>query len=142
MDFILHGHCGMYCGACPILLATKAGKIDDVQECYGCKSVKPTGFCATCGIKTCAQRKGYAFCRECSELQSCELIQKLVSDTQYPYGQCLLKNMVIIASQGLPKWLEIQDRRWRCKNCGAAHSWYHETCPKCGQAVENFEADI
>ncbi len=142
MDFILHGYCGVYCRACPILLVTKAGKFDDVQQCYGCKSEKPTGYCATCGIKTCAQRKGYEFCDECSELKTCELMLKFISDQQYPYGQCVLKNLKIIREEGLPKWLKMQDKRWRCKNCGSSHSWYRETCPECGHAVASYKADL
>jgi hypothetical protein len=142
MDFILHGYCGVYCGACPTLLATMAGKLDETQQCYGCKSEKPTGFCSTCGIKACAQRKGYEFCNECSELKICEFMQKLISDTQYPYGQCVLENLEMIRQESLPKWLEMQDKRWRCKNCGVSHSWYHETCPECGHAVASYKADL
>src|SRR5512143_3084682 len=142
MDFILDGYCGVYCGACPILLATKAGKIDDVQQCYGCKSAKPTGFCATCGIKACAQRKGDEFCDQCNELEICELMQKFIADEQYPYGQCVLKNMMIIRGLGLTQWLEMQDKRWRCTHCGTAHSWYHETCLECGHAVDSYKADL
>jgi rubrerythrin len=47
-----------------------------------------------------------------------------------------------IQEEGLANSLEMQDRRWRCKNCDAAHSWYHETCPQCGQAVANYQADV
>lgn len=142
MEYILDGYCGVYCGACPVMLATKAGIPGEVQECYGCKSDKPTGYCDTCGIKACAKRKGYDFCNQCNELKTCELMQKFVSDTQYPYGQCVLKNMEAIKDTGISQWLEMQDQRWRCKNCGTAHSWYHETCPQCGQAVANYRADL
>ena len=124
------------------MLATKAGKLDDANQCYGCKSEKPTGFCATCDIKACAQRKGYEFCNQCNELISCELMRKFVTNKQYPYGQCVLKNLQIIQEKGLAQWLEMQDKRWRCSNCGAAHSWYHETCPQCAQAVASYQADI
>lgn len=142
MDYVMDGYCGVYCGACPILLTTKTGKIDEDKQCHGCKSEKNTGYCATCGIKTCAQDKGYEFCNQCNELKTCELIQKFVSDTQYPYGQCVLDNMKMIRDEGLPKWLKIQDKRWRCENCGTSHSWYHETCPQCGQPVASYEADL
>jgi hypothetical protein len=142
MEYVLDGYCGVYCGACPALLATKAGKIDAARQCCGCKSDKPTGFCATCGIKACAQSKGYEFCGQCSQLVTCELMQKFVADTQYPYGQCVLKNMQVIQEEGLAKWLETQDTRWRCQNCGAAHSWYQQNCPQCSQAVANYQADI
>jgi hypothetical protein len=99
-------------------------------------------FCATCGIKACALRKGYEFCYQCNELQTCELMQKFVADTQYPYGQCVVKNMETLQVMDLPKWLEMQDERWRCKNCGAPHSCYHETCLQCGQAVASYKADL
>jgi hypothetical protein len=142
MDFILHGYCGVFCGACPVALETKVGRVDEDMQCYGCKSEKPTGYCATCGIKFCAQDKGYEFCGQCSELKTCELMRKFVSDPQYPYGQCVLKNMQKIREVGLPQWLEIQDKRWRCKTCGESHSWYHETCPQCGQAVASYRVDV
>jgi len=142
MDYVHDGYCGVYCGACPTLLATKAGKIDEGLQCYGCKSEKPTGFCSTCGIKACAQGKGYEFCNQCSDLETCELMLRFVSDQQYPYGQCVLKNMETIRLTGLPGWLETQEKRWRCNACGAAHSWYHETCLKCGFAVNNYLADL
>lgn len=142
MDYILHGYCGIYCGACPTLLTTKAGNIDETRRCYGCKSEKPTGFCATCGIKACAQGKGFEFCNQCGELKTCEFIQKVVADAQYPYGQCVLKNMEVIRATGLSQWLDMQDKRWRCPHCSAAHSWYHETCPQCGQSVASYQADL
>jgi rubrerythrin len=47
-----------------------------------------------------------------------------------------------IREESLPKWLEMQDKRWRCQACGAPHSWYHETCPQCGQAVASYRADL
>jgi hypothetical protein len=140
MDFILHGYCGLYCGACPIMLITKAGT--GTERCYGCKSEQPTGYCAMCGIKVCASRKGYAFCDECADLNTCELLQKFVDDPKWPYQRNVLKNMDMIRSDGLTKWLEGQEKRWRCANCGAPHSWWDATCPQCGQAVASYMADV
>lgn len=142
MDFILDGYCGVFCGACPTMLATKAGILKEAQQCYGCKSEKPTGFCMTCGIKACAKSKGFEFCIQCSELKTCEIMITFISDQQYPYGQCVLKNMATIKELGVVTWLEEQKKRWCCEHCGAAHSWYHETCPKCGQMVKNYQADL
>jgi hypothetical protein len=34
MDYVLDG----YCGACPIMLETKAGKAGEDKHCYGCKT--------------------------------------------------------------------------------------------------------
>ena len=140
MDFILHGYCGLYCGACPIMLNTKAGT--GTEQCYGCKSEQPTGYCAVCGIKACARGKGYEFCNECSEYGTCERMQKFLKDANWPYQQIVSKNMESIRQNGLSKWLEAQEQRWRCTNCGAFHSWWDESCPQCGQAVTSYKADI
>ncbi len=142
MEYVLDGYCGVFCGACPIMLATQAGKIDAEQQCYGCKSEKPTGFCATCGIKVCALGKGFEFCIQCESLKTCELMRAFIADEQYPYGKCVIKNMETIQTTGLQNWVELQAKRWRCKACGAPHSWYHETCPQCGQPVDNYLADL
>jgi hypothetical protein len=142
MQYILDCFCGVYCGACPNLLATKAGKLEMEQQCYGCKSEQPTGFCSTCPIKACAISKGYEFCSQCSELSTCEYMNSFISDQQYPYGQCVLKNLEMIQVQGLATWLGDQEKRWRCDHCGEPHSWYQETCSKCGFAVNNYLADL
>ena len=91
MDFILHGYCGLYCGACPIMLNAKAGA--GTEQCYGCKSEQPTGYCAVCGIKACARGKGYEFCNECSEYSTCERMQKFLKDSNWPYQQLVSNNM-------------------------------------------------
>jgi hypothetical protein len=95
-----------------------------------------------CGIKACAVRKGYEFCNECSEYGTCALMRKFVEDTKWPYQQGVLKNMEMIRCDGLAKWLEVQDERWRCANCDTSYSWWDETCPQCSQAVANYQADV
>ena len=142
MEYVSDGYCGVYCGACPIMLATKAGKLENDKRCYGCKSEKPTGFCETCGIKACAISKEFEFCNLCGKFMTCDLMQKFIADQQYPYGQCVLKNMEMIQTTGLSNWLEMQDKRWRCEHCGEPHTWYDETCPKCGMAVNNYQSDL
>ena len=140
MDFVLDGYCGLYCGACPNMLATKAGTANN--PCHGCKSEQPTGYCAICGIKACAQSKGYEFCYQCAGSGTCEVLQKFIADAQWPYQQCVLKNMETFRNEGKAKWLAVQDKRWRCANCGRSHSWFAETCSQCGRAVASYKADL
>ncbi len=140
MDFVLHGYCGLYCGACPKMLSAKAGAGGDT--CYGCKSERPTGYCAVCGIKACARSKGHGFCNECSEYGACELMQNFLRDANWPYQRAASDNMESIRRSGLTKWLETQEQRWRCGSCGASYSWWDETCPRCGQAVASYKADL
>jgi hypothetical protein len=122
------------------MLETKAGT--GTNLCYGCKSEQPAGYCATCGIKACARSKGYAFCGECADLSTCEQMREFMTDPKWPYHQGVLKNMEMIQRNGVVKWLEVQDKRWRCTNCGTSHSWWDETCSKCGQGVANYQADL
>lgn len=124
------------------MLDTKTGRLSENKQCYGCKSEKPTGYCATCAIKTCAIKKGIEFCNQCDELKSCELMRMFVSDEQFGYGKCVFKNMEHIRDEGLATWLKDQEKRWRCSTCGSSHSWYHRTCPQCGQIVADYQADL
>jgi hypothetical protein len=122
------------------MLNTKADV--GTEHCYGCKSEQSAGHCVTCGIKACARFKVYEFCYECTELSTCELMQKFIGDARWPYHQGILKNMEMIRRDGLTKWLEAQEQRWRCSNCGTFHSWWDETCFRCGQAVASYKADV
>jgi hypothetical protein len=140
MEYILDGYCGLYCGACPVMLGTRAGT--EAHPCFGCKSELPAGHCATCGIKACARSKGYDFCGECADLGACDQMQKFLTDPQWPYHQGVLKNMEVIRRDGVTAWLEVQDKRWRCASCGTPHSWWQETCSQCGKPVVSYRADL
>ena len=140
MDFVLHAYCGLYCGACPILLNTRAGK--GTEQCHGCKSEQTAGYCAACGIKACARSRGHEFCNECSDYGACGLIDKFLKDTNWPHQQIASRNMESIRQNGLSKWLDAQEQRWRCANCGSYHSWGDETCPQCCQAIASYKVDL
>ena len=140
MEYRLDGYCGLYCGACSMVLQTKAGTAE--KTCYGCKSESPAGHCATCAIKACAKSKGYEFCIECPEVKTCELMIHFFNDPQNPNGLCVMKNMQRIQLVGLPAWLAEQAERWRCGSCGVSYFWYDETCPHCGQPVASYKTDI
>ena len=133
METVLHAYCGLYCGACPILLQTLAGEGE--QRCQGCKSAVNAEYCATCALKDCARQKGIAFCGECGELEGCAKMAKFAADTTWLNQRGVLVNLETIKHIGLATWLEEQGERWRCAACGRAYSWWHETCPQCGQAV-------
>jgi rubrerythrin len=69
-------------------------------------------------------------------------MQKFLKDANWPYQQIVSNNMESIQRDGLSKWLEAQEQRWRCPTCGASHSWWDETCPQCDQAVASYKADL
>jgi len=51
----------------------------------------------------------------------------------------VLRNLRIIQEIGVEKWLEDQDKRWRCKSCGDKFSWYDRKCVQCGSELYNCE---
>ncbi len=89
-------YCGLDCGSCPALLATRRGDMEALARvaerwgagtgttigaesilCDGCKS--STGrinkFCAICEIKDCAVGRGLATCAGCEEY-ACERLRR------------------------------------------------------------------
>jgi hypothetical protein len=140
MEYTLDGYCGLFCGACPVLLGTKAGT--GSESCHGCKSPQPAGHCSVCGIRLCAREKGFAFCGECQELAACEKMKEFMADPKWPYHQGVLSNFSVIRKKGKAEWEKEQEMRWRCANCQMPHSWWDETCKTCGAAVSSYKADL
>jgi hypothetical protein len=87
--------CGLYCGVCAVLYATREnnlkfkerlvglykGKLPESAElsvedihCKGCLSEEPFMYCRKCDIKDCTTRKGYSGCHECGDFP-CSLIE-------------------------------------------------------------------
>ena len=151
MEFRRDGYCGLYCGACPVFLANEQGKVEELAQkwekkpeeliCFGCKSEQVTPWCTTCDIKLCAQDKGYEFCFECNELP-CDKMTTFIEDERCPYHLGVKKNLDFIRQKGVETWLQAQDARWRCQECGTKFAWQDETCKNCGSAVSNYKADL
>ena len=151
MEFHKDGYCGLYCGACPNLLATENGTVDELANirnkppeeivCYGCKSERVTPWCTICNIKQCAREKGYEFCGECPEMP-CDILTNFIEDQNYPYHLGVMKNLKTIGEQGVAAWLEEQDSRWRCTQCNTKFAWQDEMCSSCGSPVANYKADL
>jgi hypothetical protein len=123
-----------------MMLETIAGKAS--EGCHGCKSEQVAVHCQVCGIKTCATEKGYEFCYECSEMETCTHLQPFIVDDRYPYHRGVYKNFEIIQKGGVTQWLDLQNLRWQCPNCGSPFSWWDETCPQCAKPVEKYKADL
>ncbi len=150
MDFQREGYCGLYCGACPVLLATeKRERVDPLQNaqlpaeqvCFGCKSEKSTPWCTDCALKHCARSKGFDSCAQCDEVP-CEPMTRFVEDPQWPYHKAVPKNWRLIREQGMAEWSRDQAVRWQCPSCGAPFAWRDETCAQCGNPVSNYTADL
>jgi hypothetical protein len=146
-------YCGLYCGACPILVATVKGEVEakaaewdlPVEDivCHGCKTKVNAGLSADCVMRLCARDRGLDFCVECDEYP-CGTVQTFERDG-YPHHTLITANSEAIADGGVDVWLEEQKKRWSCPACGTAFTWYEEECAECGGKLYDAfaeEADL
>jgi hypothetical protein len=142
--------CGLYCGACPMYLATqekdeqKARAImkgffapnskialEDIQ-CDGCIGGGRTAmFCRKCNIRDCAENKQKVTrCSDCKEF-SCSLITNFNNDGMLHHAE-VLENCRHLRDAGIKEWAKMEEDRWRCPQCRANISWYDPACSRCG----------
>lgn len=119
-----------------IVRTAKKWKVDpgDIL-CHGCKSPVLSIYCRKCDIKQCAVERKLENCSACARFP-CQRIKNL-NDDDAVHHSSVLRNLGAIAAIGVKAWLRKQDRRWRCKGCGARFSWYAANCGKCGAEVLN-----
>ena len=98
------GCCGAYCGTCPELKN---------NNCRGCKLGYESGARdinrAKCKIKLCCFRdKGFETCADCSNFDSCEVIQSW-SKKGYKYKK-YKQSIEFIRKYGHDKFIKIADK--------------------------------
>ena len=145
--------CGLYCGVCAILYATREnnlkfkerlvglykGRLPESQNlsvedihCKGCLSEEPFIYCKTCDIKDCIAKKGYSSCCECGDFP-CALIDKF----PMPVGKrVILRAIPYWRSVGSEKWVEDEEARYLCPSCGHKLFRGAKQCNKCKTAVD------
>ncbi len=139
MQFRYDAFCGLYCGACEALLATRRDEVEDLAaeleisaadlRCGGCRSDTKSRWCRSCHIRDCAVSREVDYCFECDDY-ACEHLLSFAND-QHSHHSAVLANLEQMLRQGVDAWLEKQKRRWTCTGCGRSHSWYEKTCPAC-----------
>lgn len=147
MTFRLDAYCGLYCGACFVMIAYKQSRSDCIPDdwvsslhdkefkCHGCKSEIIFENCRGCNIRICAQSKNLEFCNDCSEYP-CEKIKR-IEKYNLAHHNVTVHSFEKIKEIGAQKWLEEQKERWLCSNCNTSFSWYEDNCFKCGSELFN-----
>jgi len=142
--------CGLYCGACPMYLATKEKDeqktkellqrfsgpnskfaLEDLQ-CDGCiGGGRLASFCRKCNMRACAETKQKVTrCADCKEFP-CSLITNFNNDGMLHHAE-VLANCRQLREVGIKEWTKQQEERWSCPQCRANISWYDATCSRCG----------
>jgi hypothetical protein len=142
--FVPDGYCGLYCGACPRYLATKAGNAIELgmQPCQGCRSDGVgEGWCEICSYKACAKEKGLEFCYECAEYP-CKDLEGFKTDSACPYHCEIYGYMDTIKEVGKEAWLAQMKERWGCPSCGREATWWDLACAGCGTELRGYEKPV
>jgi hypothetical protein len=134
MDIELIAPCGMNCGICSGYLAKKY----DIRS----KGVRMT-YCAGCRPrdKQCAFLKKRCetllngqvqYCYEC-ESYPCERLRHI--DKRYflsRFRMSMIENLEYIKEYGMEKFLEKEEEKWRCPECGGVICCHNGICFNCG----------
>lgn len=136
--------CGLYCGVCSIYIAHRdnnlkfkekllpvyrafAKSVDDIA-CTGCLSdgiIFPV--CRVCSIKNCCNDKGIEGCHQCNEFPC-----KFINNFPIPVGKkVILRAIPFWRENGTEEFVEQEEKRYRCPNCGNPLFRGAKRCNKC-----------
>ena len=164
-DFNYDSYCGIYCGACDIMMSYKTGKkhrlallwnektvkslhkglglkYDDSKpfklECHGCKSDQLFVNCSVCKIRECARQKGIEHCIDCDHYPCDQTLAMKKNVSLLQHVEENHSNMVTIQAVGVDQWLSNQQNRWKCPQCKTSFSWYSDKCNSCGTNLRKY----
>ncbi len=124
--------CGMNCGICKAYLAhthdapRKRGK---VTHCAGCI---PRG--KNCYVKRgCSKLRRHEI-QSCSQCDTVPCIKLAHLDKRYRerYDMSMVENIKELKTKGMDAFLEDQQRKYRCPNCGKMICVHDRKCYSCG----------
>ena len=156
-DFI--APCGLYCGVCAIYIANRdhnekfkerlvglykgnvpgKGTLPGSAElsaadikCGGCLSDNPFMHCRQCEIRNCTQAKGYTGCHECANFP-CDHI---VNFPMRVGKKVILRAIPYWREVGTEKWIEDEEARYICPECGNKLFRGVVKCNRCKSRVD------
>jgi hypothetical protein len=141
--------CGLYCGVCAIYIAHRdnnlkfkqillpvykafAKTVDDIA-CTGCLS-EGTVFpvCNKCYVKDCTNEKGIDGCYQCDEWP-CKYIEN------FPIAvgkKVIMRAIPTWREHGTEKYVEEEEKRYHCPECGNPLFRGAKRCNKCKISVD------
>lgn len=133
MEEQLIAPCGMNCALCVSYLALK----NDLQKQGFSKK-----YCAGClpRGKNCAFMKGQCallgegrvrFCYECAEFP-CRRLKHLDARYRARYHMSMIDNLEFIRDHDVESFLDKEEEKWRCPECGETICCHNGLCLNCG----------
>ena len=125
--------CGMNCGVCVSYLAMKYDlKKQGFRKTY-CSGCRPRGKNCTFMKKHCdLLGKGLVrFCYECEKFP-CSRLKDLDKRYRTKYHMSMIENLKFIKEHGIERFLEKEEVKWRCPECGEVICCHNGLCLNCG----------
>lgn len=124
--------CGMNCALC-LAYSRKRNKC---EGCWGDNQSKPW-HCVACSIKNCGllAESGSKFCYDCTKFP-CSRIKQLDKRYRTKYGMSMIENLRNIMQMGLSIFVENEQVRWACPQCGKTICVHNGICTGCNQKFE------
>ena len=132
MEEMLIAPCGMNCGVCVHYLAMKNDlKNKGFSRAY-CSGCRPRGENCTFMRGNCEKvGKGLVrFCFECEDFP-CKRLKALDKRYSTKYHLSMIENLYSIKEQGMAFFLEKEDAKWRCPDCGETICCHNGLCLNC-----------
>lgn len=123
--------CGMNCGIC-------IGYLREKRPCGGCFKIndenKPT-VCRSCRIVNCRHlaETDSGFCYDCIKYP-CTRLKNLDKRYRTKYGMSMIENLGNIKKFGIEKFVESEQNRWKCTECGVLLCVHRNACLNCGKS--------
>jgi hypothetical protein len=122
--------CGINCRLCRAYV--RVGKSIPCPGCRGDNTNKARS-CVTCKIKNCVENSGgkFQYCFEC-ELFPCARLKQLDKRYKTKYGTSPIQNLHSIKEIGIRKFVENENKKWTCPECGTMLCMHIPQCLSCG----------
>jgi hypothetical protein len=105
--------------------------IEDIR-CGGCLSDDLFMHCRQCDIRTCTQEKGYSGCHECDEFP-CRYIDNFPMTVG---KKVILRAIPYWRKMGTERWIQDEEARYVCPECGNKLFRGVVTCNRCKAALD------
>ena len=125
--------CGMNCGVCVSYLAMKNNLNKRGFKRVYCEGCLPRGKnCLHMGDWCEVLGKGLVrFCYECENFP-CSRLKALDKRYRTKYHMSMIENLEFIKEHGIERFLEKEEAKWRCSECGEVICCHNGLCLNCG----------
>ena len=119
--------CGMNCALC-------LGFQREKNKCNGCNGADKLKLnsCRICSITKCVKSKKIRYCFECDKLP-CTRMKQLDKRYRTKYGMSMIENLEYIKKYGIRKFINQQNKKWKCKKCNSLLCVHRDFCLNCGK---------